>query len=122
MVVLLLTSAVFTAAQNITINRGVGFAPSCTPDNAVEGIYSADHDIIIDGINDCTLGQDSMLRVNGTMIVNAALVGGLFQNNRDLCADNLQYPTVTFNGRPDFLINLPDLLRRRNLLYQEVAP
>ncbi len=114
----------FSAAQDITIDKNVGSPMVCnTTTDLVEGIYSADRDFIVDGYNDCvTHGSDKLLRMNGSIILNAALKGGSFENNRDLCQNNLDYPTITFDERLDFVLNLPDVLRQNNFIYQEVAP
>lgn len=116
------STAIFSASQNIIIDRSVGSLPNCSTNNEVEGIYSADNNVVIDGVNNCLTGTDLMLKVGGTVIVNAGLNGGRFINNRNLCASNALYPSVLFSNRLDFLFNLPEVLKTKNLLYQEVAP
>lgn len=114
----------FTAAKDIIVDKAVGTAPTCTPGNTgIEGIFSADNNIVVQGNTNCSVsGPDKILPVNGDVIVNAARGNGTFQNNRDLCAFNLQYPAITFTQRPDFILNAPQILHTTSYIYKEVAP
>lgn len=116
------STALFIASGNIDIATGVGGAPSCGADTDIEGYFSADRDIIVRGNNFCRTGADQMLRVGGTMVANASLAGGSLLVWRDICGDNIRYPTVRITARPDFILNMPNFLRKSNLIYRELAP
>ncbi|MBU4017013.1 hypothetical protein KKF69_06090, partial [Patescibacteria group bacterium] len=60
----------------------------------------------------------------GNLIVNAAggSPAGKFINMRDLCADNLTYPSITIKARPDFILNMPEFLSKQNNISYEDAP
>lgn len=134
------SSAVFSASQNIVIDKSVGNAtistecnPNATPTNCnLEGFYSADRQIIVDANpvplsgSKCPTGSDIRLHVAGALIANAQFntVAGTewFENRRDLCTRNRQYPSVSFYERPDFLLNAPVAVRSANTISQEVAP
>lgn len=115
------STAVFSTSDNIIIDRSVGTTPDCIAKNDIEGIFSADKNIVIDGINACP-ASDLQLRIGGTIIVNAGLKKGMFINNRNLCGQNSDYPAVIIKSRLDFILNLPDILRKKSLFYRELAP
>lgn len=118
-------STVIFSARDIIIDSSIS-APnniSCAPQAQLEGIYSADHDIIIEGNNgNCSLGADKMLNVEGTLIANAARTDGEFTRRRDLCADNLSRPSITIKARPDFILNIPGFLTQQNFVFYEETP
>jgi hypothetical protein len=118
------STAFFSAAGDITIDKSVhAVADTCPPPaGQLQGIYSADKDIIIQGNNDCATGQDYMLNVEGNLVVNAARTGGQLLAQRDLCGDNAYYPQLTIRPRPDFLFNLPNFLLQQTTTSQEAAP
>jgi hypothetical protein len=116
-------STLFYATRDyLIIDKTLGQTPSCNGTNDVEGFFSSGNSIFVEGNNNCSVGADKQLRIGGTMIVNANLQGGSFSNNRDLCAQNPQYPSVLLSERADFILNAPNILKRRNLTYQETAP
>lgn len=115
------STAIFSATGNITVDRNVGEAASSSSPT-IQGIYSADRSFIVSGINNCATGADLRLNVAGTVITNAGAIGGSFQNNRDLCAQDPFYPTVQFQERADFILNTPNFLKVPNFTYQEIAP
>lgn len=116
------STALFTASGNIIIDSSVGEVPSCTASTNLQGIYSADKNLTIDGINDCTVSADKMLTIEGSVFVNAEIDNGIFINERDLCSNNYNYPSVRLIERADFIINTPSLLKRKSLTYTEEAP
>ncbi len=122
-------STVIFSARDIIIDSSIGTAPACpvpaspVPGGQLQGIFSADRDIIIEGNNGvCTAGADIMLNIDGALIANAAQLSGSFQNNRDLCADNVSYPSITIKARPDFILNSPGFLSQQNVISREEAP
>lgn len=113
------------AGHDIIIDPSVS-APANTcpvPAGQIQGIYSADHNIIIEGNNgDCLKKADTMINIDGAFIVNAAKSGGTFQNKRDLCGDNRKYPSLTVKTRPDFILNTPGILTTQQVISHEEAP
>lgn len=116
------STAIFSALESIEIANGVGSAPSCGLDTDIQGFFSAGRDFIVQGVGDCRSGPDQMLKVEGTVVANARRAGGALLNWRDLCADNARYPSIRIIARPDFILNMPNFLRRSNLIYRELAP
>ncbi len=102
----------------------------------LDGFYSAGTDLtnanasfIIGGSYSFTTSsnsrcpvEDPQLFINGSVVYNADGKGGIFTNHRDLCIDDLTKAPVTFSERPDFYLNAPDLIKRQNNVWQEVAP
>ncbi len=116
------STALFTTTDDIVIDSSVGSAPSCSTSSNLEGFFSADNDVIVEGTNDCTVSADRMLTIQGAVFVNAQMSGGVFENNRNLCDDNYNYPSITFTGRPDLILNAPNILKVKNYKFQEEAP
>lgn len=117
-------SVVFSAHNNITIDRNVGASTNVCPipNGQVQGLFSADNNITIDGENDCTVAPDKMLNVEGALVVNADGNGGSFTNNRDLCGDNPNVPSFTVSDRLDLLLNAPPLILKQTVTFHEDAP
>lgn len=115
------STLLISASGNINVASTVGSAYNSTASD-LEGYFSADKSFIILGTNNCSVGPDLRLNVAGGITVNAALGGGTFQNNRDLCANDIYCPVFTIQQRPDFLLNAPTFLRQTNYTWQEVAP
>lgn len=111
-------TALFSASGNIVVNANVGVAANSTQ-TSIEGIYSTDRSFILPSAGTCT---DLRLNIGGNIITNAARTGGSFQNNRDLCANDATYPTVSFTQRMDLLLNTPTFLQQQESLTTEVAP
>lgn len=141
------STATFSVSGNITINKNIGtkiYNQSCvlpvlqsrTSTNChIEGFYSADGDIIIEGNNgNCPTiaDNDRRLNISGSLVSNAGmrkLADGekSFQQNRDLCSDatgsnNAKGPAVTILERPDFILNAPEFLKVPTYTWEEVAP
>jgi hypothetical protein len=115
------STATFSAANDIMIDRSVGEAASSTS-SSIEGVYSADRNFTVEGINNCDSSADLRFNVGGYVVANAALSGGTFTNFRNLCTDNRFYPSVYFKERVDFVLNTPEFLKQPNFTYQEIAP
>lgn len=114
-------TALFSAFGNINVVRTLGEAASSTTPT-IEGIYSADRSFVAQGYGGCSVQPDLRLNIAGSVIANAALSGAGFSNQRDLCANDIYYPTIAFFERLDFVLNTPDFLRQPNFTYQEIAP
>ena len=116
------------ASGDIHVASGVGTTTPACPAPAIrsgniQGYFSTDKSFIVDGASDCPNNvSDRQLSIEGSVVVNAAQNGGTFDNERDLCTNNINYPSVSLKERPDFILNAPDLLRGANFIFQEVAP
>lgn len=123
-------TATFSVAGNIIVDASVGrtgIPPfTCDPgqDNQIEGLFSTDKNFIIQSSADCPNNiSDKQLNIAGSIVVNAKRQGGTLNwNSRDLCDNDLIYPSLTIKARPDFLINAPAYIQRPNVIWQEVAP
>ncbi|HVZ58648.1 MAG TPA: SdrD B-like domain-containing protein, partial [Patescibacteria group bacterium] len=120
------STAIFIASKDIHVASTVGRTTPVCPQPAssnVQGMFSADQSFIIDSSADCGNNvSDKQLSIEGAIVVNAGGQGGSFQNNRTLCTNNINYPSVSIRERGDFILNAPDLLRTPNFIWQEVAP
>lgn len=116
------STATFIVKGSIHIMKMVGSDSSSIGGN-IEGFYSSDHDLVIDGTGTCQT-PDMRLNLQGSFIVNAAYSNppGQFSNQRSLCTQDVSCPSVTFAQRPDLILNTPGLLRTTNSLFQEVLP
>lgn len=91
----------------------------------VEGFFSAGRNLTVNGNGEsgCYSGTvDKRLNMSGAIIVNANREGGSFTNNRDLCDQNLSYPSFHITERVDFLLNAPNEIKINTNYWQEVAP
>lgn len=115
----------FAAGRDIKIDRTIGTATNVcpVPSGQLQGIFSADRNLIIEGNNGaCGAGADRMLNIEGSLIANAGRINGSFQNRRDLCGGNLNYPSITIKARPDFILHTPGFLTQQNTISQEETP
>lgn len=113
------STATFSVAGNIYINQTVGNASATDTSANIEGFYSTDKSFIVQSTGTC---PDLRLNISGSVIVNASLSGGSFQNNRNLCGSNASCPTISFTQRPDLILNAPTLMMYSNHIWKEVAP
>lgn len=140
---------VFIVKGDITVNPTVGGTSSTTCDYTspthtgchLEGVFSTDKSFNLPSIQTDILGRpgtsicanaapdpqtDKRLNVAGTIIVNANTKAGggslNFKDGRDMCDENLLYPTLQITHRLDFILNAPDIIKADNFLWQEVAP
>ncbi len=120
------STATFSTSGDIRVVAGVGqVAASCpAPTNAqLDGLFSANGNFSVASSANCPDSQsDRQLHIQGAIVVNAGQKGGSFINERTLCTNNTAYPVFTIRERPDFILNVPDLIRSQNVIYQEVAP
>lgn len=132
------TSTVFySVSGSITVDPTLGVTAAC-PAPAIgsgdlEGFFSADQNFSVPSGSstnpataDCSASPspipDKQLNVQGAIVVNAGGTGGNFINSRDLCTDNINFPSFSIRERPDMILNAPDFLRVPNFIWQEVAP
>lgn len=115
------STLMFTVSGNIYVDPSVGESviTNTTPD--LEGYFSTDKSFYAQGTNVCPTA-DLRLNVAGSVVVNAALSGGSFVNERDLCAGDNQCPVFSIQERPDFVLNAPNFLETVRRVWQEVAP
>ncbi|MCL4386990.1 hypothetical protein M1307_01165, partial [Patescibacteria group bacterium] len=107
---------------DIHINSNVGTSTLSSKTSVLDGVFSTDKSFIIEhNLSKSCPSADLRLNMSGTVIVNADLGVGLFTNNRDLCQD-ANYPSFYIEERPDFLLNLPSILKVPNFIWREVAP
>jgi hypothetical protein len=115
------STVLFTASQDINVDSSVGTSDITSSTTQVEGYYSADRNFNALGGNTCPT-SDLRLNIGGSVVVNASLNGGSFNNQRDLCAGNLQCPVFQIQERPDFILNAADLFKVQRRVWQEIAP
>lgn len=114
------------AGGNITIANSVGNTcsyPTCGSTNTnIDGVYIASNQIIVDDDNnDAT--ADRMFVGEGTFVGWGGIdLQRTFDNTTNPLdrALNNTYATEVFHFRPDFNENTPEILRRPNLVWQEV--
>ncbi len=118
------STAIFSVGKDIIFDKTIGdLNPICPPTSShIEGLYSSDQNIIIDGNDNCVVGPDNMLNVQGALVANAGSTGGSLLLHRDLCGNNFIGPALTVTQRPDFILNAPDFIKQQNYFFQEVAP
>ncbi len=118
------STALFTSSSNIIIDKSVGAASNSfpRPTGQLQGFYSADNSFTIQGNNNCSLGIDKMLNIEGSVVVNANGTGGSVVNQRNLCGDNATIPSLTIAPRLDFILNAPSFLMVPDVISNEVAP
>ena len=121
------STLILAAGRDIVVDQTVSASSNSCPDPSVsgqlEGVFSADRNIIISGNNgNCLSGADKMLNIDGSLIVNAAKLSGNLQNQRDLCGDNPSYPAFTVTARPDFFLNTPGFMTQQYNIIREETP
>ncbi len=131
------STVTFSAARDIIIDKDVG-APILTPSTSciistalngtstgcqVEGLFSADRNIVIQGTNNCTVSADKRLNISGALVANAGLsAAGTFRNLRDLCGNSTSYPALYIVERVDFILNAPSFIKRTPSIWRELPP
>ena len=122
------STVTFSVKGDIRVDGSVGESAPSSTNTTIAGFYSGDKNFIVrdddsDDIDDehCATA-DRRLNIAGSVIVNASLTGGSFQNQRDLCIGNINHPTVFFQERIDFLLNAPQFIQFSQNIWQEVAP
>lgn len=118
---------ILAATGDITIASSVGHASPGfnTTESNLDGYYSAEGNIIIEG-DMCSSGTpDRRLNVGGVLIANAlkpfsSSGGGVVLNQRSLCGDDDSYPTLYVSSRLDFLTALTDFYKVSYTKWREV--
>lgn len=116
------STLLISTSGSIYVDSSVGETSYLSSSANIEGIFSADKNFVVQGANNCAVTTDLKLNVAGSIITNAALAGGNFVNQRDLCANNAYCPVFTVQSRPDFILNAPAFIKRANYTWQEAAP
>jgi len=119
---------VLAAKGNITIDKSVGQVSVSSVTTNIDGIYSAEGKITIDG-DTCPAGTpDRRLNVGGVLIANSKkpfTTGGfgIIDNKRSLCsANDATYPSLYVKSRFDFLFQLTDFYLVPTGRYSQVQP
>jgi len=119
---------IVAAKGNITIAKTVGTATLTSNVSGLDGYYTAQGSIILDG-DKCLDGTTEDLRINigGALVANSlkpfSTTGtGTIQNKRSLCTNNLLYPSLYISSRPDFLTQLTDFYKTSYTKWQQVNP
>lgn len=116
-------NATFAVKHTITVDQSVGIDPVAPlPAGQIQGNFTTEDSFLIPGQDDCVIGPDKMLNLEGAIIVNANGTGGKFSYSRDLCGGNPEYPTVTIRPRLDFIFSSPTFLMQHQLYSNEVTP
>ncbi|CAN5193462.1 hypothetical protein BH11PAT1_BH11PAT1_6200 [soil metagenome] len=120
---------VIASKKNIFVTNTVGLnkgSYSCVATGQLQGIFSAQGYVKVKGLNNCTGPvSDKMLIFEGNVITNADMLHSgatLDFAERDLCAENTEYPAVMIKQRPDFILNFPDFAKKQDRIFKEVAP
>ena len=117
------SSVIFSAKDDITVLGNVGtltFTDSTS--YHLQGVYSAGRNFIVAGNNNCGVGDDRRLNIEGNVIANSRLTGGGIQLNRLLCSINNQCPAFYVKHSPRLLLITPSVLRVPSFVWKEVAP
>ncbi len=120
---------IIASKGNIIIPESLGHASpgfNTTASN-LEGYYSAEKSIILEGTKCTGAIPDRRLNVAGALVANAlkpfASNGeGTIQNNRSLCTNDDLYPSLYVSSRPDFLTKLTDFYKVSYTKWREVRP
>ena len=109
----------FIVNENLTINEGVGTGKT-QEDVSVAGVFIVDGTI---NTGDSSNSGTERLVAEGIFVADGDLDGtGGFNFQRDLTDENVNYSAEKFIYRPDFLFNMPELMKKEGLSWEEVAP
>lgn len=118
---------VLATKGNILVDKNVGVGQG-SPETKLEGIYSAEQSFIAEG-DGCQDGNnaDKRLNIGGAIIANslypfASNGSGKFVNNRSLCGQDKQFPSISVQTRLDFLTEFTDFYKETVSRWQEVNP
>ncbi|MGE5041612.1 MAG: hypothetical protein ACM3IJ_01780 [Candidatus Levyibacteriota bacterium] len=117
---------VLASKGNLTFGPAVGGATNSSTTNA-DGYYTSEGSIIISGTNNCAVSADKRLNVGGALVANSLhpfATGGTGEViiARNICSDNINYPTYYVSPRADFLLQLTDFYKVQYKTYKEVNP
>ena len=119
---------VLAAKGNITIDKSVGQVSVSSATTNIDGIYSAEGKITIDGDTCPTGTPDKRFNVGGVLIANSKKPfttggSGIIDNKRSLCdAGDATYPSFYVKSRFDFLLQLTDFYLVPTGRYSQVQP
>lgn len=118
---------IIAASGDINIGSAVGTTTLGSTATSLDGFYSAEEDIVIEGQNNCAIGPDRRLNIGGALIANArkplASNGvGSIQIQRSLCTQSLANPTLYVATRSDFLMQLTDFYKNSYTKWREENP
>lgn len=123
------STVTFSVSGDIIVDKDIGESTFSSTQPNIEGFYSTDGSFIIESYGTeaavCNADGtpfDKRLNMEGSIVVNAALSSGSFQNQRDLCSEDQNYPTFYIGERLDFFLNAPELIKHPNFTWKEVAP
>lgn len=123
------STLIIAAKGNITIQPTLGVAitteydplvPSSAP---LQGIYTAEGSITLESTTTCPT-PSSRLNVSGSLIANslrpfATNGGGKVINERSLCLDNRNFPSLKVYHRASFATNLSNILKSQSRRWNE---
>lgn len=119
---------IVAARGNITIKPDVGTITSSSTATQLDGFYTAEGNITLESKANCTISSpDERLNIGGALIANALYPFssngiGRIVNNRTLCADDANYPTLYIASRVDFLTQMTDFYKTANKAFREIEP
>jgi len=120
------TSAVFASKADMLVAGNVGqdLANYSYTSPNLEGFYSTEGNFIVESDNNtgfmCGAGGAPLdKRLN---ILGGVVVGGSFQNQRELCRYDASCPTTTFTSSYSYILNAPAFIKHKAQLWQETAP
>lgn len=126
---------IIAAKGDITIGEDVGTDTLTSTATQLDGYFTAQGSIIIESktpdiTEQCTataVDDDLRLNVGGALVANSlkpfsSTGTGSIQRNRNLCLNNLLYPSLYISSRPDFLTQLTDFYKVSYSKWSEVNP
>lgn len=119
---------ILASKGDIHVASGVGAASASTATPQLQGIFTSEGNVYADG-GQCAGGTtaDKRLNIEGSLIANsrkpfAANGPGSVVNNRSLCDQDPDYPSLTVAQRLDFAIQLSDFYKTSVVRWKEINP
>ena len=118
---------IIAAKGNITVDKSIGSTDPSVTTTHLNGILTAEGDIIADG-DGCPSGAaDRRLNISGALIANSVKPfqsggAGSVVNNRSLCLEDRNYPSLYVSSRYDFITQLTDFYKTSYTRWREIAP
>lgn len=118
---------ILAAKKDIVISQTVGGAPNATAFN-IQAILTAENDIIVESNPASCPTSDLRLNVEGSLVANSdnpfgrEINGGILRNQRNLCTNNANYPSLFVKSRLSFITELSDFYKVSSRFWNEVAP
>ncbi len=118
---------IVASKQNLTIASSIGQTTLNSTTSSLDGYYSAEGSIILPSGANCPTTPDRRLNIGGALVANSVKPfstngTGTLQNQRTLCTDNLNYPTLYISSRLDFLTQLTDFYKVPYAKWREERP